>query len=61
MKWYTVSQNNSGGYFIQNDDVDQYVSVQASTKEEAEEKLEEITSSYSEYCNCCGERWCGRF
>lgn len=57
MKWYTISQNNSGGYFIQNEDVNQYVSVQASSRDEAEDKLEEITSDYSEYCSCCGERW----
>ena len=23
-KFYTISQNNSGGYFIENDDVDYY-------------------------------------
>lgn len=57
MKWYTVNQNNSGGYFIQNEDVNQYVSVQAISLEEAELRLEDITENYSEYCSCCGERW----
>ena len=57
MKWYTIDQNNSGGYFIQNDDVSQYVSVQAESEELALERLYEITEDYSEYCDCCGERW----
>jgi hypothetical protein len=57
MKWYTVNQNNSGGYFIQNEDVNQYVSVQARNPEEADLRLEDITENYSEYCSCCGGRW----
>lgn len=56
-KFYTISQNNSGGYFIKNDYVEYYVSVQADSVEEAEKLLEDIVEDYSEYCDCCGTRW----
>ena len=56
-KFYTISQNNSGGYFIQNDYVDYYVSVQANSAYEAEKLLENIVEDHSDYCDCCGTRW----
>lgn len=56
--WWTYSQNNSGGYFIQNDDVDEYVIIQAANEKAAQEIFKRVTeeSSY-EWCHCCGERW----
>jgi hypothetical protein len=57
LKWYTTDQNNSGGYWIENEDVAHYVSVQAKNVAEAKEKFEHITAGYSQYCECCGERW----
>jgi len=57
MKWYTVNQNNSGGYFIENEDVHQYLSIQAETEDSAKEKFYSVISEYSEFCECCGERW----
>lgn len=56
-KFYTIDQNNSGGYFIKNDYVDYYVSVQADSGEEAKELLEDIVEDHSDYCSCCGKRW----
>lgn len=56
-KFYTIIQNNSGGYFIKNDYVDYYVSVQAKSVEEAEKLLESVVEIYSKSCACCGERW----
>lgn len=56
-KFFTVSQNNSGGYFIDNEDVGHYVIIEAQNVKEAERKISEITEDYSEYCECCGERW----
>lgn len=56
-KWWVFSQNNSGGYFIQNDDVDHYVAIQALNVEHALSRAERIFACYSEYCGCCGERW----
>lgn len=50
-------QNNSGGYFIQNESVEAYVAVQAVTEEEAQRRFFEIVAPYSNYCPCCGERW----
>ena len=55
--FYTIDQNNSGGYFIQNDDVDEFVIVEANSPYEAVYKLNKIVEDYSEYCECCGERW----
>ena len=55
--FYTVRQNNSGGYFIQNDVVDEYLCVEANSVEEAEERIEKITEDYHEFCECCGMRW----
>ena len=57
MKWWTTRQVNSGGYYIENQVVKQLVSVQANTKEEAVDKLNSITENFSEYCDCCGDRW----
>lgn len=56
-KFYTIDQNNSGGYYIKNEYVDYYVSVQASSVKEAEKFLENIVEDYSDYCDCCGTRW----
>jgi len=56
-KFFTESQNNSGGYFIRNEHVDHYVIVEATSVQEAKQKLAEITEDYSEFCGCCGERW----
>lgn len=56
-KFYTIDQNNSGGYYIKNDDVDYYVSVQADSPYEAEKLLEDIVEDHSNFCECCGKRW----
>ncbi len=55
--FFTFGQNNSGGYFIENDDVRQYLIVEANSSDEAIDKMLDITENYSEYCPCCGERW----
>lgn len=53
----TFTQNNSGGYFIQNDDVDSYVIIEGNNVEEILDKAREVFRDYREYCSCCGERW----
>ena len=55
--FYTINQNNSGGYIIDNENVTDFVSVEANNFTEAEKKLESIIEDYSEFCECCGERW----
>ncbi|MGJ0846546.1 DUF7296 family protein [Tissierella praeacuta] len=55
--FYDISQNNSGGYYILNDDVAEFLIIEAENNSQANDILYEITESYSEYCPCCGERW----
>lgn len=55
--FYTYSQNNSGGYFITNDDVREYLIIEADSVQEANSKMYDITEDYGEYCECCGLRW----
>lgn len=53
----TFSQNNSGGYFIQNEYVDEYVIIEGNNLEEILNKARDIFKDYRRYCECCGERW----
>ena len=39
-KFYTLNQNNSGGYYIQNNDVDAFVIIEANSVDEFTEKAE---------------------
>lgn len=61
-KYYTFSQNNSGGYFVKDEEkgVCEYLIIQATSVKNAIEKMESIGDSVSgfwNYCDCCGERW----
>lgn len=58
-KFYTVRQNNSGGYCEENeeDGIGEYIIVEAPNDDYAEDKLRKIVENYSVYCPCCGERW----
>lgn len=63
MSFFTFSQNNSGGYFIENqkEGVGGYVIIEAQTAEAAYEKLRIIGDRIDDFwdsCDCCGERWC---
>lgn len=57
LKWWYFGQNNSGGYFDVDEDVSEYVYIQAASAKEAEKKMEEITLTHSGSCECCGDRW----
>lgn len=57
LKFYTVHQNNSGGYYRINEDVDMFVCVQAPNVEIAKDIFKRILKPYREFCPCCGERW----
>lgn len=57
LKWFHFAQNNSGGYFIVNDVVAEDVFIQAASAEEASQRAVKLFEPYSEYCECCGERW----
>lgn len=55
--FFTFAQNNSGGYFIKNDLVSEWVIVEARNSKEAASLMSDICEDYMEYCPCCGERW----
>jgi len=60
--FYTFSQNNSGGYFVEDNKrgVCEYVIVEAESALAAIQKLSVIgedVDNFWSYCSCCGERW----
>lgn len=57
LKWFNFNQNNSGGYYIENDEVGSDVYIQAVDAETAIRKAEHVFEDHSEYCDYCGERW----
>lgn len=56
-KWFRFNQNNSGGYFHDDENVTHDVFVEAPSAKEAIQRAEVIFENYSDYCDCCGERW----
>lgn len=58
-KFYTIMQNNSGGYLMEDDEdgICEVLIVEATSPNEAEERVGKITEDYMEYCSCCGDRW----
>lgn len=58
LKWYGAHQNNSGGSYVIDDAVAQWVFVQAASAADAQVRMEEITErSGYDWCECCGRRW----
>lgn len=60
--FYNFSQNNSGGYFINDDKngVCEEIIIEAENVENALKRLSEIgkkVQNFYSYCSCCGERW----
>lgn len=61
--FYTYNQNNSGGIFIVDKRVGQYVIIEAKNHKEADKLAEEKAGIYfdgcetGEDCECCGDRW----
>ncbi|CYV04216.1 hypothetical protein HO640_10350 [Streptococcus suis] len=58
--FYVFDQNNSGGYFVIDENVTSEIIIEATEEAKALGRLEEILSQkpeYMEYCSCCGERW----
>jgi hypothetical protein len=63
-KFYTFSQNNSGGSFINDDEtgISEFVIIEAHNESEANERAENIGIYFNgcaDYidCDCCGDRW----
>jgi len=56
-KFYTETQNNSGGYYLINDEVAEHIIIEAFTPDQANSILKDIVADHSEFCKCCGSRW----
>ena len=54
--WFEFLQNNSGGYYREDEDVCELVYVQAHTAKEAVEKAKQFCDNDNS-CECCGDRW----
>jgi hypothetical protein len=66
LRWFTFSQNNSGGRFAVDDKVDAYVIIQAPDADTANQLAERIgiyfNGVFDGYdCECCGDRWSSLF
>ncbi|MGX9845772.1 DUF7296 family protein [Streptococcus iniae] len=58
--FYVFDQNNSGGYFVIDENVSSELVIEAHSGEEAANRLLEIISQkpeYTNFCPCCGSRW----
>lgn len=61
-KFYTFSQNNSGGYFVTDAGfgVGEDVIIEATSAADAIDRLGRIgenVAGFWEFCDCCGDRW----
>ena len=61
--WFHFRQNNTGGSFIRNNDVEINVFIEADTPEIANYKALDVGIyfegvSKGRDCDCCGDRWC---
>jgi len=57
--FYTFNQNNTGGSFVDNDEVCHFVIVGADSAEQANRRAETFGLYFDGYgdCDCCGNRW----
>lgn len=59
----TMRQNNSGGYYITNDDlgVGENIIIECDDIIDAEVRFKRIAKNYGngfyDFCSCCGKRW----
>ncbi|MFI3685195.1 hypothetical protein VBH15_09555 [Vagococcus fluvialis] len=54
-----ANQNNSGGYFIQNEHVDMFIAIEGFSQLVMNRAFDVVVQNYSSYCECCGRRWYG--
>lgn len=57
--FYHFNQNNSGGAFVFNEHrgITRHVIIEAASREEANDALEQLGEAFDEGCPCCGDRW----
>jgi hypothetical protein len=61
-QWFVFSQNNSGGSFIVNETVAEWVIIEAFDDNHANRRAEDIGIYFDGVdddidCECCGDRW----
>jgi len=61
--YYEYTQNNSGGNFVVNKELDHRVFIKAKNEKEANKKAEKLGIYFNGChdgvdCSCCGDRWC---
>lgn len=58
VKFYWFDQNNSGGYWVKDENFGENVLIEARSTGEANEILfHKLGALYHGSCECCGERW----
>ncbi|HEM3569543.1 TPA: hypothetical protein U1317_001199 [Streptococcus suis] len=58
--FYVFDQNNSGGYFVIDENVSDTLVIEAHSEKEAADRLLKIINQkpeYTAFCPCCGSRW----
>ena len=53
----TFRQNNSGGYFIRDENIDVFVIIEGDNLNDILNRAKDVFMDYREYCMCCGKRW----
>ena len=66
LKFYEISQNNSGGSFITNDKLCHRLFIEANSSAEADSIAEDLGCYWNGVdegsdCPCCGDRWSGAY
>lgn len=56
-QFYEFRQNNSGGYFDVNKNVSTLVVIEATSEQDAIDRLQPLIEDQSPSCSCCGDRW----
>lgn len=66
MKYYLFTQNNSGNFYIKDNEfgINENIIIEAKNESEAEDKFFNIAKKYgfeafNDFCQCCGPRWDG--
>ena len=60
-KFFTFRQNNSGGVFVVNDTVAEFVVVEATSPEDANARAGAMGMFSMSFCECCGTRFSRAF
>ena len=55
--FYTLVQNNSGGFYLKDKNVDEYVIIEAENLMQFNSIANKILEDYQYFCPCCGLRW----